>query len=116
MWGFESLLPCQIHWERKPRTMASKAERLKAQAMSGATPESGSGALWDRVRQRPLEWLEFLHDVRVELRQVTWPSREDVISTTAVVIIAVAFFALYFFGVDSTVGFLLQRLLKLFGH
>jgi len=96
--------------------MASKAERLKAQAMSGETPESGSGALWARVKQRPQEWFAFLHEVRVELRQVTWPSRDDVVSTTAVVIIAVAFFGVFFFGVDSTVGFLLQRLLRLFGH
>jgi len=36
---------------------------------------------------------EFFHDVRVELKKVTWPSREDVTSTTGVVIATVAFFA-----------------------
>ena len=88
---------------------------MKAQAMSGESPESG-GSLWARLRAYPERWGEFLHEVRVELRQVTWPSRDDVTSTTAVVIVAVAFFALYFFGVDSAVGFLLARLLRLFGH
>ena len=34
----------------------------------------------------------FLHDVRVEMRQVNWPSREDVMSTTIVVTVTVAFF------------------------
>jgi len=38
---------------------------------------------------------EFLHDVRVEMKQVTWPSREDVISTTGVVIATVAFFGVF---------------------
>jgi len=36
--------------------------------------------------------VSFLHDVRVEMKQVTWPSREDVVSTTWVVIATVAFF------------------------
>ncbi len=96
--------------------MASKTERLKAQAMSGDDPQSRGGSFFDRMKAHPQRWGEFLHEVRVELRQVTWPSREDVQSTTAVVIVAVAFFALYFYGVDSTVAFLLQRLLRLFGH
>ena len=96
--------------------MGSQAARLKSQAMSGEVPESRGGALVARIRARVQGWVEFLHDVRVELRQVTWPSREDVISTTSVVIIAVAFFGLFFFGVDSILGNALPRLLKLFGH
>ena len=39
----------------------------------------------------------FLHDVRVEMKQVNWPSRLDVWSTTIVVIVTVAFFACSFF-------------------
>jgi preprotein translocase subunit SecE len=96
--------------------MGLKAERLKTQAMSNDAPDSRSGALWERIKAGPHRWGEFLHDVRVEMRQVTWPSREDVMSTTAVVIVAVAFFGLFFFGVDSTVAFLMAQLLRLFGH
>ena len=44
----------------------------------------------------------FFHDVRVEMKQVNWPSRSDVISTTAVVVVTVAFFAA-FFGVTDTI-------------
>jgi preprotein translocase subunit SecE len=43
----------------------------------------------------------FFHDVRVEMRQVNWPSRLDVWSTTIVVIVTVAFFATFFFMTDS---------------
>ena len=46
----------------------------------------------------------FLHDVRVEMRQVNWPSRDDVISTTIVVTVTVAFFGVYFFMTDSVLG------------
>jgi len=40
----------------------------------------------------PRRLRSFLHDVRVEMRQVNWPSRADVISTTVVVAVTVAFF------------------------
>ncbi len=71
--------------------MALHAERLKA--MSGEAPESRAGALWDRIKQHPKRWGEFLHEVRVELRQVTWPTRHEVVVTTFVVFIVVGFFA-----------------------
>ena len=96
--------------------MASQARRLKNQEMSGGASDSPGNGLWDRIKAHPQHWAEFLHEVRLEMRQVTWPSREDVSSTTAVVIVAVAFFGLFFFGVDSTLSFLLPRLLHVFGH
>ena len=43
-------------------------------------------------------WSEFLHDVRVEMRQVTWPTRRKCVSTTGVVIVTVAFLWLFFCG------------------
>jgi preprotein translocase subunit SecE len=94
--------------------MALHAERLKA--MSGEAPESRTGALWDRIRQYPKQWGEFLHEVRVELRQVTWPSQHEVVVTTFVVIVAVAFFGIFFFGVDSTVSWMVNRLFNIFKH
>jgi len=94
--------------------MALHAERLKA--MSGEAPESRTNALWERIKQHPKQWGEFLHEVRVELRQVTWPTRHEVVVTTFVVIVAVAFFELFFFGVDSSVGWVLNRAFTLFKH
>ena len=49
----------------------------------------------------PKRFRSFLHDVRVEMRQVNWPSRADVISTTIVVTLTVTFFGIYFFFTDS---------------
>jgi preprotein translocase subunit SecE len=43
----------------------------------------------------------FLHDVRVEMKQVNWPSASDVWSTTMVVIVTVAFFGVYFAITDG---------------
>jgi len=57
---------------------------------------------------------EFLHDVRVEMKQVTWPSRDDVVSTTGVVIATVAFFGVFLAIVENLAQMGLDRLLKYF--
>ena len=44
---------------------------------------------------------DYVNDLRLEMRRVTWPNRKQVESTTAVVIFAVFAFAGYFFIVDS---------------
>ena len=38
---------------------------------------------------------QFLHDVRLEMRNVTWPSWPDVQATTIVVLVATFFFGFY---------------------
>jgi preprotein translocase subunit SecE len=43
----------------------------------------------------PARVRQFLHDVRMELRNVTWPSKADVRATTVVVLIATFFFGFY---------------------
>jgi preprotein translocase subunit SecE len=96
--------------------MAFQAERLKNQEIAGGASESRLGALRERLKEYPQRWRAFLHEVRVEMRQVTWPTRHDVVVTTFVVIVAVAFFGVFFFGVDSTVSRLLTQLFKLLKH
>ncbi|MBC7821425.1 MAG: preprotein translocase subunit SecE [Planctomycetaceae bacterium] len=54
----------------------------------------------------------FWHDVRAELRRVTWPSAKDVQGTTIITIIAVAFFAAYLFAVDKVLTFLVNQLTR----
>ncbi|MGH9746405.1 MAG: preprotein translocase subunit SecE [Candidatus Acidiferrales bacterium] len=49
----------------------------------------------------PRRFRSFLHDVRVEMKQVNWPSRSDVISTTVVVLVTVAFFGIFFALTDG---------------
>jgi len=52
--------------------------------------------------------------VRIEMRHVNWPSGSEVVSTTVVVTVTVAFFGLFFFVVDSGIGEMIQRVLKYF--
>jgi preprotein translocase subunit SecE len=57
---------------------------------------------------------EFFHDVRVELKKVTWPSRDDVTSTTGVVIATVAFFGIFLAVVEWFAQKGLDYVLKVF--
>ena len=93
---------------------------FQAARVNNDVREAGGGA--PSPVARPVNWVrgrfqrmrEFLHEVRVELRQVTWPTRQDVIATTMVVIVTVAFFGVFFLLVDSGVGYGVQRVFGLF--
>ena len=38
---------------------------------------------------------KYLHDVRIELKKVVWPNRQEVIASTLVVVVTLVFFAGY---------------------
>jgi len=44
---------------------------------------------------------EYVNDLKLEMRRVTWPNRKQVQGTTAVVIVSVFLFAAYFAVVDN---------------
>ena len=48
----------------------------------------------------------FLHDVRAEMKRVSWPDFNNVKNTTIITLIAVIFFAVYLFLVDRIWTFL----------
>ncbi|MEQ1887063.1 MAG: preprotein translocase subunit SecE [Bryobacteraceae bacterium] len=52
----------------------------------------------------PAQTKDYFEELRREMRLVTWPSWDQVRSTTGVVIFAVFAFAAYFAVVDSIVG------------
>jgi len=54
--------------------------------------------------------VQFLHDVRAEMKRVSWPSAKEVKNTTVITLIAVIFFAVYLFFVDRVWAFLLLQL------
>ena len=55
----------------------------------------------------------FLHDVRSEMKRVSWPDFNTVKNTTIITLIAVVFFAVYLFLVDRIWTFALLQLNQL---
>ncbi len=64
-----------------------------------------------QLKSQPARLSEFLKDVRAEMRKVISPSRAEVQSTTAVVLITVFIFAAYFWLVDTIIGRAIEALL-----
>ena len=64
------------------------------------------------VPRKVREAREFLTEVRSELKKVTWPSRQEVRSTTLVVIATSIFFGFYLWGLDLVFSRILSLVLK----
>ncbi|GAA5049499.1 preprotein translocase subunit SecE [Erythrobacter westpacificensis] len=56
---------------------------------------------------------EFIRQVRSETSKVVWPSREETVRTAIFVFILVVILSLFFLGVDSVFGWVVQQLLAL---
>jgi preprotein translocase subunit SecE len=57
----------------------------------------------------------FLRDVRAELKKVTWPQKNEVVSTTIVVIAATIFFGFYLFFMDIIFSWVISQVKSFFG-
>lgn len=93
--------------------MATQAVKVK-NGEGNVIAEAASG-VGEKVTGSLAEAKEFLHETRVELKQVTWPTREDVVSTTWVVLVTVAFFGAFLWLVDLGVQRAVQAIFKKFG-
>ena len=90
------------------KTTDAKPARAKSSQRSKAAARSA------RAVDKKGGMRKFLHDVRVEMGKVTWPTRKDLAQSTVVVLVAVAIAAVYTavldFGfsksIDFVIGFL----------
>ncbi len=79
---------------RKKEQAGQSAAQRKASSMQNRAPETGERKNFvNRVKN-------YLHEVRVELRKVTWPTREQMIAFTTVTLITSAVLTLVVFLFD----------------
>ncbi len=62
------------------------------------------GKLWGRIT-------EFLSEVKAELRKVSYPTRDETIGSTSVVVVFCVIMSLYLSMVDSALVWLVSRVL-----
>lgn len=60
-------------------------------------------------------FFSFLREVRAELKKVTWPSKNEVYSTTLVVIFATIFFGFYLYFMDIIFSWVVGQVESFFG-
>lgn len=56
----------------------------------------------------------FLREVKAEVKKVTWPSKNEVYSTTIVVILATIFFGIYLYSLDIVFSWMISQVKIIF--
>ncbi|HWB87425.1 MAG TPA: preprotein translocase subunit SecE [Bryobacteraceae bacterium] len=57
---------------------------------------------------------DYINELKIEMRKVSWPNRKQVENTTVVVIFSVFAFAAFFFVVDSVLSRGIKAILSFF--
>jgi preprotein translocase subunit SecE len=58
---------------------------------------------------------EFLAEVRAEMRKVSFPTRDEVVATTIVVLVTSFVFAVFLFAADRLIIWGYQNIVQVFG-
>jgi preprotein translocase subunit SecE len=74
---------------------------VETKRMAKSIAAADDGSFGGRVRSWPDRIKSFYNDVRTEMKKVTAPTFKEVQATTAVVIVTVFLFGVYFFVVDT---------------
>jgi len=67
---------------------------------------------YEKGEFRTMEYEDFLKEVRAELKKVTWPTRNETISSTYLVLLMVFAVSAYLGAVDSILAWLVKRVLN----
>jgi len=54
---------------------------------------------------------KFMNEVKVEAKKVTWPERKETMQATLMVFVMVVFIALFLWLIDSTLSWLVQKVI-----
>lgn len=61
-------------------------------------------------------FIDYCREVKVEMRRVTWPGKQEVYGTTVMVLACTFAFAAFFFMTDHTFQYLVVRMLAYLTH
>jgi len=85
----------------------------RSSGKAGAANKAATAQPASPARKRSTSPLKFFSEVRQEGRKVTWTSRNETLVSTIMVVVMASLAALFFFGVDSIIGFVVNLLLGL---
>lgn len=89
---------------REQRRLMEREERRQKQSQEGSSRrEQAASRVVAAPSERKSMWkrlTSFLHDVRQEMKKVSWPTQEQMIAFTAVTVITSAVLTLVVFGMD----------------
>ncbi|MFW6299708.1 MAG: preprotein translocase subunit SecE [Oceanicaulis sp.] len=86
--------------------------RQPAQTGSSGKAGASSNAAAAPARKKTTNPIKFLGEVRQEGRKVTWTSRRETFISTIMVLVMAVIAAIFFFAVDSLIGWIINFLLS----
>ncbi len=96
--------------EAPKKRFFKKAEKSDASADGDKQAKASSKSVEKKVEKKPLRSkpakkrrFGFLKDVRSELKRVTWPTKQDVLRWSVVVVVALVFFGVYVALLDNVI-------------
>ena len=78
---------------RNKANQEGSSRREQAAARAGVAPAGEKVSLWKRLTT-------FLHEVRIEMKKVSWPTQQQMIAFTSVTVITSAALTVIIFGLD----------------
>ena len=94
----------EIAAENAPESAEDKAPEEKKAGLFKKKDAQPAAAAAKKEEKKPKKTrFKFLKDVRAEMKRVTWPTREDVIRWTGVVVGALVFFGVYVAVLDNVI-------------
>jgi preprotein translocase subunit SecE len=88
---------------------------VETKKMANSIAAAG-GSFGDQIKSWPERVKSFYNDVRTEMRKVTAPSWKEVRATTAVVVVTVFIFGVYFWVIDNLIQRGVSFLYSYFGN
>ena len=89
---------------REQKRAAQKAGQVNADGSQVSVRDRKAPA--QRLKSERTRPVQFVREVRAELKKVSWPTREEVLRYSIIVLIALVVFTGFVFGID----FLFERL------
>ena len=89
----------------------SPDKEVKKRPAAAPRPATASKAEPSKPKQLVDRSLQFLREVKVELKKVTWPSRKQTVGSTLVVIVLVMIISLFLGIVDAGLSSLVRAVL-----
>lgn len=94
--------------EAPKKRFFKKTEKTEASAGDGKQAKAPAKAAEKKVEKAPEKKPKkrrfgFLKDVRLEMKRVTWPTKQDVLRWSVVVVVALLFFGVYVALLDNVV-------------
>jgi len=77
--------------------------------MAGTLEPTNPG-MFGNMKAWPQITRDYIDDLKLEMKRVTWPTRQQVQATTGVVILTVFAFSAYFYVVDQVIAKTVTRL------